>query len=189
MDKPGLFLDHTTSFKYALNQQVECLRPYHVENTGSRPITEVKQRRARLVLGWVTAWEYRVLQTFAFFLQKYIFLFNLCFFLFLLRRTSIHFRILPSLSKCAHNCDCALQKKKQNETKPKIAALERSVKRYRYVYNSLFRFPTTETLVYSLRTCQPAWALDYGLQWLITKNNVGSCDGQAWFIFRPHHQL
>ena len=36
------------------------LRPYHVENTGSRPITEVKQRRARLVLGWVTAWEYRV---------------------------------------------------------------------------------------------------------------------------------
>ena len=23
-----------------------CLRPYHVENTGSRPITEVKQRRA-----------------------------------------------------------------------------------------------------------------------------------------------
>ena len=37
------------------------LRPYHVENTGSRPITEVKQRRARSVLGWVTAWEYRVL--------------------------------------------------------------------------------------------------------------------------------
>ena len=37
------------------------LRPYHVENTSSRPITEVKQRRARLVLGWVTAWEYRVL--------------------------------------------------------------------------------------------------------------------------------
>ena len=38
----------------------ECLRPYHVENTGSRPITEVKQRRAWLVLGWVTAWEYQV---------------------------------------------------------------------------------------------------------------------------------
>ena len=36
-------------------------RPYHVESTGSRPITEVKQRRARLVLGWVTAWEHRVL--------------------------------------------------------------------------------------------------------------------------------
>ena len=36
-------------------------RPYHVEYTGSRPITEVKQRWARLVLGWVTAWEHRVL--------------------------------------------------------------------------------------------------------------------------------
>ena len=36
------------------------LWPYHIESTGSRPITEVKQRRARLVLGWVTAWEYRV---------------------------------------------------------------------------------------------------------------------------------
>ena len=30
----------------------------------SRPATEVKQRRARLVLGWVTAWKYRVPQTF-----------------------------------------------------------------------------------------------------------------------------
>ena len=47
-----------------MNECVKCLRPYHVENTGSRPITEVKQRRARLVLGWVTAWEYLVLQTF-----------------------------------------------------------------------------------------------------------------------------
>ena len=36
-------------------------RPYHVESTSSRPITEVKQRWARLVLGWVTAWEPRVL--------------------------------------------------------------------------------------------------------------------------------
>ena len=35
--------------------------PYHAENTGSRPITEVKQRRAWSVLGWVTAWEYQVL--------------------------------------------------------------------------------------------------------------------------------
>ena len=39
-------------------------RPYHVENTSSRPITEVKQRWARLVLGWVTAWEHRVLLSF-----------------------------------------------------------------------------------------------------------------------------
>ncbi|KAF6018961.1 hypothetical protein EB796_022723 [Bugula neritina] len=38
-----------------------CLRPYHVENASSRPITEAKQRRAWLVLGWVTAWEYQVL--------------------------------------------------------------------------------------------------------------------------------
>ena len=42
------------------NNALPCLRPYHVENTGSRPITEVKQRWARSVLGWVTAWEYRV---------------------------------------------------------------------------------------------------------------------------------
>ena len=38
-----------------------CLRPYHVENTSSRLITEVKQHWAMLVLGWVTAWEYMVL--------------------------------------------------------------------------------------------------------------------------------
>ena len=44
-------------------------RPYHVENTGSRPITEVKQRRARLVLGWVTAWEHRVQLASIFFFQ------------------------------------------------------------------------------------------------------------------------
>ena len=43
-------------------------RPYHVESTSSRPITEVKQRWARLVLGWVTAWEHRVLLAFFFFL-------------------------------------------------------------------------------------------------------------------------
>ena len=36
-------------------------RPYHVGTTGSRSITKVKLRRARLVLGWVTAWEHRVL--------------------------------------------------------------------------------------------------------------------------------
>ena len=36
-------------------------RPYHVERTSSRPITEVKQHWAWLVLGWVTAWEHQVL--------------------------------------------------------------------------------------------------------------------------------
>ena len=46
--------------KYSNNIYNKCLGSYHVECTGSRPITEVKQRRARLVLGWVTAWEYRV---------------------------------------------------------------------------------------------------------------------------------
>ena len=35
-------------------------RPYHVECTGSRPITEVKQNWAWLVLGWETAWEHQV---------------------------------------------------------------------------------------------------------------------------------
>ncbi len=48
------------NFKYMKKSIKLCLGPYHVECTGSRPITEVKQRRARLVLGWVTAWEYRV---------------------------------------------------------------------------------------------------------------------------------
>ena len=43
-----------------------CLRPYHVENTSSRPITEVKQHWALLVLGWETAWEHRVLLAFLF---------------------------------------------------------------------------------------------------------------------------
>ncbi|MCI4385109.1 hypothetical protein PGIGA_G00046460 [Pangasianodon gigas] len=38
-----------------------CLRPYHPENARSRPISEAKQGRAWLVLGWETAWEYQVL--------------------------------------------------------------------------------------------------------------------------------
>ena len=52
------------------------LRPYYVEYTGSRPITEVKKRRARSVLEWETVWEYRVLQTFNFTicLQSYVML-------------------------------------------------------------------------------------------------------------------
>ena len=39
-----------------------CLQPYNMESTSSRLITEVKPHVARLVLGWVTAWEYLVLQ-------------------------------------------------------------------------------------------------------------------------------
>ena len=40
-------------------------RPYRVECTGSLSTSEVKQRRARSVLGWGTAWEdLRVLSAF-----------------------------------------------------------------------------------------------------------------------------
>ena len=52
------------------NKKVGCLslisrqRPYHVEHTASRPISEVKQRWVWLVLGWVTAWEYQMLLAF-----------------------------------------------------------------------------------------------------------------------------
>ena len=52
---------HIESAELTINYRV---RPYVFENISSRPITEVKQRRARLVLGWVTAWEYRVSYTF-----------------------------------------------------------------------------------------------------------------------------
>ena len=36
-------------------------RPYHVDRTTSRPLCEVKRRRARLVLRWGTTWEALVL--------------------------------------------------------------------------------------------------------------------------------
>jgi hypothetical protein len=48
-------------FKFDRFHKSSCQRPYHVEYTSSRPITEVKQRRAWSVLGWVTAWEHHVL--------------------------------------------------------------------------------------------------------------------------------
>ena len=61
-------LCHVKLFKFQLifvcsdiAEWVECVGPYHVESTSSRPITEVKQHWAVLVLGWVTAWEYTVL--------------------------------------------------------------------------------------------------------------------------------
>ena len=42
-------------------------RPYRVECTGSLSTSEVKQHRARSVLGWGTAWEdLRVLSAFYF---------------------------------------------------------------------------------------------------------------------------
>ena len=46
---------------------------------GSRPITEVKQRRARLVLGWVTAWEPRV--SLALFFHYFNFIFLIVFYI------------------------------------------------------------------------------------------------------------
>ena len=45
----------------------QCVRPHHVDNTPSRPIWQVKQRWAHLVLGSETAWESWVLWTFCFF--------------------------------------------------------------------------------------------------------------------------
>ena len=54
----------TFGYKFPLSEPLGCQRPYHVEHTSSRPITEVKQRWAQSVLGWVTAWEHWVLLAF-----------------------------------------------------------------------------------------------------------------------------
>lgn len=48
-------------YKAQFVSEANGLRPYHAESTGSRPITEVKPRRAWLVLGWATALEPQVL--------------------------------------------------------------------------------------------------------------------------------
>ena len=49
-----------------MSQRVFRRRPYRVECTGSLSTSEVKQHRARLVLGWGTAWEdLRVLSAFS----------------------------------------------------------------------------------------------------------------------------
>ena len=57
-----MFLNYVCSIDEPNDRQ----RPYHVESTGSRLITEVKQRRACLVLGWETTLEARVLLAFFF---------------------------------------------------------------------------------------------------------------------------
>ena len=44
-----------------IRNAVYSLWPYHPEHARSHLISEVKQGRAWLVLGWETAWEYRVL--------------------------------------------------------------------------------------------------------------------------------
>ena len=67
-----LFLLRSSRSAYFKGQNfslLPCQRPYHVEHTSSRPNTEVKQHWARIVLGWETAWEHRVLL--AFFCQSF----------------------------------------------------------------------------------------------------------------------
>jgi hypothetical protein len=63
---PGLSDNRAQACKLSAVTQRACLwqRPYHVECTGSRQITEVKQRWAWIVLGWETAWEHQVLLAF-----------------------------------------------------------------------------------------------------------------------------
>ena len=53
--------DLNPSFRLMQNKLIPYQRPYHIENTGSPPITKVKQHWAWLLLGWVTAWEHHVL--------------------------------------------------------------------------------------------------------------------------------
>ena len=48
-------------FKKSVIVTFKCQRPYHIEHTSSRPITEVKQCWVQSVLGWVTAWEHWML--------------------------------------------------------------------------------------------------------------------------------
>ena len=48
-------------FKRSVIVTFNCQRPYHIEHTSSRPITEVKQCWVQSVLGWVTAWEHWML--------------------------------------------------------------------------------------------------------------------------------
>ncbi|KAI3370555.1 hypothetical protein L3Q82_007066 [Scortum barcoo] len=61
VDNVLLMFKNCASFNHGLF--VPCLlglRPYHPEHARSRPISEAKQCRAWLVLGWETAWEYQV---------------------------------------------------------------------------------------------------------------------------------
>ena len=63
----GAFLQLHLAYATQLGALLYCRRrPYRVECTGSLPTSEVKRRRARLVLGWGTAREVlRVLTAFA----------------------------------------------------------------------------------------------------------------------------
>ena len=57
-----MFLNYVCS----IDERNDRQRPYNVESTGSRLITEVKQLWACLVLGWETTLETRVLLVFFF---------------------------------------------------------------------------------------------------------------------------
>ena len=65
MGSPGV-VDFNFTSKYFIKLSVSnsfvhfCLRPYHGETTGSRLISEVKHRRAWVVLRWGTTWEVQV---------------------------------------------------------------------------------------------------------------------------------
>ena len=50
-----------TPYYNTQTQHLHQERPYHVDRTTSRPLCEVKRRRARLVLRWGTTWEALVL--------------------------------------------------------------------------------------------------------------------------------
>ena len=58
---PFMLFNTLAELKTAARQPPSVyVQPHHIEHTPSRPIWEVKQRRALSVPGWVTAWEYRV---------------------------------------------------------------------------------------------------------------------------------
>ena len=59
------FISRSSPFAVSLSLEFKenrhalfCWRPYRVECTGSLLTSEVKRHRARLVLGWGTAWEH-----------------------------------------------------------------------------------------------------------------------------------
>ena len=74
---PAQLFDTDICLKKHLFGTFSCQRPYHAEYTSSRPITEVKQRRAQSVLGWVTAWEHWVLLALLFLLLANVLAFTL----------------------------------------------------------------------------------------------------------------
>ena len=51
-------------FKKTFQTQIICQRLYRIEQTSVQTITQVKQRRAPSVLGWVTVWQHWVLLAF-----------------------------------------------------------------------------------------------------------------------------